>query len=64
MRKTVTDAGGVLKIAASPEDASARVRRMRRSLNERVKKNQSAELLSDAERDLLLLAIAQKLGIL
>jgi ribosome recycling factor len=64
MKKDISDTEGVLRVRATPEDAGARVRRLRKSIHDRVKKNQSAPLLSDAERDLLLLAVAQKLGIL
>jgi hypothetical protein len=64
MKKTVTDTGSVVSVRARPEDAGARIRRQRKAINERLKKNQSAGLLSDAERDLLLVAIAQKLGVL
>jgi hypothetical protein len=71
MKKLIDDSGAVLSVRAHPDDAVAGVRRLKRELRERFSKTgQSSDqkgvaaLLSDGERDLLLLAIAQKLGIL
>lgn len=63
MRKDVHDRGDVLAVRARPDDAAARLRRVRKSIHSRIAANQTP-LLTNAERDLLLVAVAQSLRIL
>jgi predicted metal-dependent hydrolase len=63
MRRIVEDKGAVLTVRARPDDAVARLRRQRAAIRERLAKNEQ-QVLTNAERDLLLVAIAQKLDIL
>lgn len=63
MRKTILDRGDVLSVAAKPEDAVARLRRHRASIRERLRQDQQP-LLTNAERDIVLVAIAQTLNLL
>jgi hypothetical protein len=63
MRKQIQDRGDVIAVRAKPEDAVATVRRMRGAIQERLSENQQP-LITNAERDILLVAIAQQLGIL
>jgi hypothetical protein len=60
MKKLIEDTGSKVSVRARPDDAVARLRRQRGSIRERVTK---AQRLTDDERDLLLVAIAQRLGI-
>lgn len=63
MRKNVEDRGDVLAIRSRPEDAVARLGRLRRPIQERLAASQPLTL-TNAERDLLLVAIAQTLKLL
>lgn len=63
MRKEIHDRGDVIAVRARPEDAVAKARRMRGVILERLAANQQP-LLTNTERDLLQIAIAQHLGIL
>jgi hypothetical protein len=63
MKKLITDTGTSITVRARPDDAVARIRKLRASLRERIGRTQPTPLLTDAERDLLLLAIAQTLDI-
>jgi len=63
MRKHVEDRGNVIAITAKPEDAVARLRGMRAKSRERLA-NSQPPLQTNEERDVVLLAIVQQLGIL
>lgn len=63
MRKEIQDRGDVIAVRAKPEDAVAKARRMRGAIQERLAANQQP-LLTNSERDALLVAVAQELGIL
>jgi hypothetical protein len=63
MRKNVHDRGDVLVVRSKPEDAIAKVRRMGKVIRQRLAANQPP-LQTDAERDIVLIAIAQSLGII
>ena len=64
MKKLVDDSGTVITVRAHPADAVARIRKAGPSMRGRIAKAHAGPLLTEAERDVLLLAIAQKLGIL
>lgn len=63
MRKHVEDRGDVLAIRSKPEDAVARLARLRRPIEERLAAGQPLTR-TNAERHLLLVAIAQTLKLL
>lgn len=63
MRKNVEDNGHALSVKSRPDDAAAILRRSQKGIAARVALNQP-QLLTNTERDLLLIAIAQALGIL
>ena len=63
MRKIVEDRGGVLTIRTRPDDAVARLRQLRGPIQERLAGGQPLAL-TNAERDLLLVGIAQTLKLL
>jgi hypothetical protein len=61
MKKVLENRGAVVSVRARPGDAVARARRLQASIAERI----ASDLpLTDAQRDLLLVAVAQKLGII
>jgi hypothetical protein len=59
--KTITRRGNVVAIRAEPHDPIARLRKRVPDLSKQVASEQQ---LSNADRDLLLIAIAQKLGLI
>jgi hypothetical protein len=63
MQKIIEDRGEVLAVRAKAEDAVAWVKRHRSVIRERLAKGQPP-LPTNAERDMLQIAIAQTLGIL
>ena len=63
MTKIVIDRGDAVVIRADTADAKARARRLRSVIAERMSSGQQ-QLLTNAERDLLLIAIAQELMII
>jgi hypothetical protein len=63
MKKIVEDRGDVLAVRATADDAVARLRQHLPAIRQRLANDQQPNL-SNAERDLLLVAIAQSLGLL
>lgn len=60
-RRNVEDVDGVLRVRATPQDASVQIRAL--NLSQRIGQPGQGPLLTERERDLLLIAIAQVLKI-
>lgn len=63
MKKTIEQKNGVVSISAAPDDAAAQLRRRSKSIRQRLASGQPFAL-SNAERDLIYVALAQRANLL
>ena len=63
MKRTIHDNGRVIAVRSQADDAAARLRLLSDAILARIAKRQPV-ILTAEERDLLLIAVAQKFGIL